>query len=71
VARVREARAVRGVVAPDSQPQVAATGAYTRIRRSVNAIPLLTDPATTRLEHLLERDSDLFQLGFDTRWKMR
>jgi len=70
VARIREARAVRGVVAPDSQPQVAASGAYTRIRRSTNTIVLPTDPASASLANLFERDSDLFQIGFDARWEL-
>src|SRR5262245_1716884 len=66
--RVREVRARRGVVAPDNQPQVAASGAYTRIRRSTNTISAPTDPAGASVENLLERDSDLFQIGFDARW---
>lgn len=70
VARVREVRARRGVVAPDNQPQVAASGAYTRIRRSTTTISSPTDPAGASVENLLERDSDLFQIGFDARWEL-
>jgi multidrug efflux system outer membrane protein len=70
MARVHEARAVRSVVAPDSQPQVAASGAYTRLRRSTNTVSLPTDPASASLANLLARDSDLFQIGFDARWEL-
>ena len=70
VARVREARAARGVVAPASQPQVAAFGAYTHIRRGTNTISLPTSPADPSLGNLLERDSDVFQIGFDARWEL-
>jgi NodT family efflux transporter outer membrane factor (OMF) lipoprotein len=66
-ARVREARAMRGVVAPDSQPQINATGAYTHTRRSSNASTLPT-VAGNALD--VARDSDLFQLGFDARWEL-
>lgn len=66
-ARVREARALRGVVAAGNQPQLNASGAYTHSRRSANASTLPDIPA---LQDGLDRDSDLFQVGFDARWEL-
>lgn len=58
VARVREVRAARGIVAAERQPQGNTSAAYSRNRSSANAVPIPT------------RDSDLFQLGFDARWEL-
>jgi len=66
VARVREARALRGVVAPEAQPQVHASGDYSRQHRSVNTTTLPGNlPTSSR-----ERDTNVFQLGFDARWEL-
>lgn len=59
-ARVREARAQRGVVAADGLPQVDAVGKYARERQSgtINSFP----------GRILERD--FYQLGFDATWEI-
>ncbi|HEX2279276.1 MAG TPA: efflux transporter outer membrane subunit [Candidatus Tectomicrobia bacterium] len=73
-ARVREARALRGVAGADLWPTVGASGAYTRSRRSENLPAAQTGMAdgtsapggvpSTPLE------GDLFQVGFDTSWEI-
>lgn len=66
MARLREARAARGMVAADNQPQLNASAGYTRQRRSANATALPGNiPAGS-----VERDNDLFQVGFDARWEV-
>jgi outer membrane protein, multidrug efflux system len=59
LARIREARAQKGVVAADAFPSVDAAGAYTRSRPSVNAPGGSSGKA-----------SDLFQAGFDASWEI-
>lgn len=58
--RVREARALRGVVASESRPTVDAGAAYSRSRTSENSPGGFGQ----------NRDSDLFQLGFDAGWEL-
>jgi len=56
-ARVREARALRGVAAADQFPTVTVSSAYARTRRSAN----VPTPAF---------EGDLFQSGFDASWEL-
>jgi outer membrane protein TolC len=60
-ARVREARALRGVAAADHCPTVTVSGAYARNRLSEN---LTTTPKSIAPEY------DLFQSGFDASWEL-
>jgi multidrug efflux system outer membrane protein len=55
-ARIRQARAQRGIVASGLWPTADATGSYTRVRT-----PGLAAPATT---------SNLFQTGLDAAWEL-
>ncbi|MGE3538942.1 MAG: efflux transporter outer membrane subunit [Candidatus Tectimicrobiota bacterium] len=66
VARVREVRATRGVVAADRQAQVQTSAAYSRNRRSTNALALPANLPTDSVE----RENDVFQVGFDARWEL-
>ena len=61
-ARVREARAQRGVVAAAEGPTIGPEGSYTRNRFSDNGFPPL--PATTPLDY------DLYRAGFDASWEI-
>jgi hypothetical protein len=60
-ARVREARALRGVAAADQFPTVTVSGAYSRNRLSEN---VTTTPRN------IEPEYDLFQSGFDASWEL-
>jgi outer membrane protein, multidrug efflux system len=60
-ARVREARALRGVAAADQFPTVTLSSAYARNRRSANV------PTTPRN---IAPENDLFQSGFDASWEL-
>src|SRR5262249_6455243 len=60
-ARVREARALRGVAAADQFPTVTVSGAYARNRLSEN---VTTTPKSIAPEY------DLFQSGFDASWEL-
>jgi NodT family efflux transporter outer membrane factor (OMF) lipoprotein len=60
-ARVREARARRGVVAADLFPSVDAGGSYSRDRSSGNVDGPFGGPAM---------ESDLYQAGFDAAWEI-
>ena len=59
VARIREARAQRGVVAADAYPTLDASGTYARSRASEN------QPGGSS-----GKDTNLFQLGFDASWEV-
>lgn len=59
--RIAEARAIRGVVAADGLPQVAADGRYNRYRDSER---------TGNLGRSTEMDRDFFQGGFDASWEL-
>ena len=60
-ARVREARAMRGVAAGDRWPTVSATGRYSRIREpgAVRPLPPGFDP-----------EQNFFEVGLDAIWKL-
>jgi len=60
-ARVREARALRGVAAADQFPTVTLSSAYARNRLSAN---VTTTPRSIAPEY------DLFQSGFDASWEL-
>src|SRR5688572_7139537 len=59
-ARVREARAARGIATADYWPDVDATGGYSRTRSSAN----------TTFGNFGPRESDLWQAGFDAAWEI-
>ena len=61
-ARVREARAARGVVSADLLPVVNTSAAYQRDRVSANGFPPF--PPGTPL------DADIYQAGFDAAWEL-
>jgi len=61
-ARVREARAQRGVVAAAEGPTIGPEGSYSRNRFSDNGFPPL--PSTTPLDY------DLYRAGFDASWEI-
>jgi NodT family efflux transporter outer membrane factor (OMF) lipoprotein len=60
IARIREARALRGFVDADRFPMVDAQGSYSRERRSPNAGQFSTDG----------RNESLFTVGFDASWEL-
>ncbi|MEA2707486.1 MAG: hypothetical protein QOF78_87 [Phycisphaerales bacterium] len=59
-ARVREARAARGIVTADYWPDVDAAGSYSRSRTSKN----------TTFGSFGPRETDLWQAGFDAAWEV-
>ena len=59
-ARVREARAARGIVTADYWPDVNAVGGYSRSRSSAN----------TTFGSFGDRETDLWQAGFDATWEI-
>jgi multidrug efflux system outer membrane protein len=61
-ARVREARAQRGVVAAAEGPNIESEGSYSRNRFSHNGFPPL--PSTTHLDY------NLYRAGFDASWEI-
>jgi len=61
-ARIREARAQRGVVAADFGPNIDASGSYSRNRFSKNEFPAF--PPGTALDY------DQYQAGFDAAWEL-
>jgi len=65
-ARVREARALRGVAAADFYPTIGAGGSYDRFRRSENSFSTGggTAPTSPKLE------DDLFEAAFDASWEI-
>ncbi|MCI0415797.1 efflux transporter outer membrane subunit [bacterium] len=65
-ARVREARAQRGVVKADLYPDVNASGSYQRSRVSGNIGPQGTDGS----QSFSNIDGDLYQVGFDASWEL-
>ncbi|WP_281793575.1 efflux transporter outer membrane subunit [Desulforhabdus amnigena] len=67
-ARVREARAFRGVVAADAYPQITASGSYTRIRRSENQSPSASAFQAGNTGG--NNEQDLFDAGFDASWEI-
>jgi outer membrane protein, multidrug efflux system len=73
-ARVREARALRGVAAADVWPTLGVSGAYTRSRRSENLSAAQTGVANGSSAPggipSGPLEGDLFQAGFDTSWEI-
>lgn len=71
-ARVREARAARGVVAAEGRPTIDATGSYSRSRRSENAFSSPSSSAGNGSfgGAAFDLESDLFQIGFDASWEL-
>jgi outer membrane protein, multidrug efflux system len=68
-ARVREARALRGITAADLWPTIAVSGSYTRQRRSENAFTLPSG-AVSGAAGGGNLTQDLFQTGFDASWEI-
>jgi NodT family efflux transporter outer membrane factor (OMF) lipoprotein len=67
-ARVREARAARGIVTSRGLPQVDASAAYSRTQRSEAVPPFNTDAGAT--SPFGARVQDGFQAGFDASWEL-
>jgi multidrug efflux system outer membrane protein len=65
-ARVREARAQRGVVAADRWPNIDAAGSYTHQRFSENAGQFGFGTGSFSGE----QEADLYQVGFDAAWEL-
>lgn len=66
-ARVREARAQRGVVAADRYPNVNVNASYERSRASVNDGRFGDGGGAGFIQ---SRDQDSFEAGFDARWEV-
>jgi NodT family efflux transporter outer membrane factor (OMF) lipoprotein len=67
-ARIREARAARGIAAAGALPQVGASADYARTRRSESVPPF---KGTRGPESPFgARDQNLFQAGFDASWEI-
>ncbi len=64
-ARVRQARAERGVVAADQYPNVDAVGGYSRSRASKNVGNFFGSG-----NNLAPTETDLWQAGFDASWEI-
>jgi NodT family efflux transporter outer membrane factor (OMF) lipoprotein len=73
-ARVREARALRGVAAADFWPTINTSGAYARRRRSENVSPAQIGPVNGSTPaggaQPAQLEGDLFQAGFDASWEV-
>ena len=67
-ARIREARAARGIAAAAALPQVDAVGSYGRLRAS-EAVPPLKG-TNGRSSPFGPRDQNLFEAGFDASWEI-
>lgn len=67
-ARLREARAARGVVAAGAWPTVETSGSYTRSRSSENALNIPSGAGGGASGVKLERS--LFTAGFDANWEI-
>jgi NodT family efflux transporter outer membrane factor (OMF) lipoprotein len=70
-ARIREARAQRGIVAADYFPNVDVSGSYTRFRRSENVSGTpVTGTGETESTGGSSGSRDLFVAGFDAGWEI-
>jgi NodT family efflux transporter outer membrane factor (OMF) lipoprotein len=70
-ARIREARALRGVVAADSWPTVNTAGSYLRFRGSENTLSSATPGGSANSGVAgSSLESDFFQLNFDATWEL-
>jgi NodT family efflux transporter outer membrane factor (OMF) lipoprotein len=67
-ARIREARAARGIAAAAALPQVDAAAGYARTRRS-ESVPPFKDSADGK-SPFGARDQNLFEAGFDASWEI-
>jgi outer membrane protein, multidrug efflux system len=67
-ARIREARAARGIAAAGALPQVGVGADYARTRRS-ESVPPFTDSANPQ-SPFGARDQNLFEAGFDASWEI-
>jgi outer membrane protein, multidrug efflux system len=67
-ARIREARAARGIAAAAALPQVDATADYARVRRS-ESVPPFKETAGIN-SPFGPRDQNLFEVGFDASWEL-
>jgi outer membrane protein, multidrug efflux system len=67
-ARVREARAARGIAAAAALPQIDATADYTRTRRSESVSPFKETAEVN--SPFGPRDQSLFETGFDAGWEL-
>jgi NodT family efflux transporter outer membrane factor (OMF) lipoprotein len=76
--RLREARFQRGVITANWYPQVDGNASYTHRRSSQNAVSVGTSPGAGNSTGgqpgaafgLGDRDTDLFQAGFDATWEI-
>lgn len=70
-ARIREARALRGVTAADLWPTIIGAGSYLRLRGSENTLSSpAVGSATSSSAASSASESDLFQLNFDATWEL-
>jgi len=69
-ARVREARAQRGVVTADLFPTVSASGSYQRSRTSKNAFNAPQGAGGSQAAGSLGLENNLYQAGFDASWEI-
>lgn len=71
-ARIREARAARGISAAADWPEVNAGASYERLRRSEAVPPFRSaSPNTTGGIGLFgDREQNLYQVGFDSSWEL-
>jgi NodT family efflux transporter outer membrane factor (OMF) lipoprotein len=73
-ARVREARALRGIAASDLWPMINVSGSYTRHRQSEHVSPVqvgsLNGSSGTGAAPSGSLEQDLFQAGFDASWEI-
>lgn len=71
-ARIREARAARGVVAAEGLPTIDATGSYAHSRRSENAFSFgnFSNGGGSIGNSAFDLESELFQVGFDATWEL-
>ncbi len=67
-ARVREARAARGIAASAGLPQVAVGAAYARTQRSQAVPPFKSTPGINA--PFGEREQNVFEAGFDASWEI-
>ncbi len=68
--RLRQARYQRGIVTSDYYPQVDARASYSHNRNSLNAFSIGSGQATGASFGIGNRDSDLYQGGFDATWEL-
>jgi NodT family efflux transporter outer membrane factor (OMF) lipoprotein len=67
-ARIREARAARGIAAAAALPQVGVEGAYSRARRSDAVPPFKSAPGGS--SPFGPREQNAFEAGFDAGWEI-